>query len=127
LVRLDRIYQELHDIRRRIDDIEKLFSRWKPQPISISESQLLTLPDNLRKTYLAVASRGKCDATQVASLTGRSRAVESNYLNQLVRMGWLTKRRSSKTLHFSVISELKSKTTLIHEDAFLQISAKHAD
>jgi len=31
--------------------------------------------------------------------------VESNYLNQLARMGWLNKRRISKTIHFRPISE----------------------
>jgi hypothetical protein len=41
----------------------------------------------------------------VSNLTGRSRAVESNYLNQLARMGWLNKRRVSKTVYFRPVSE----------------------
>jgi len=77
-----------------------MISNWHPQPIRISESKLLSLPDNLRKTYLVVASKGECSATQVSNLTARSRAIESSYLNQLTRMGWLTKHRNSKTLNF---------------------------
>jgi hypothetical protein len=100
LVRLDQIFQELQNIRHRLDDIENRFSNWHPQPLNISESELFSLPDNLRKTYLVVASKGECSATQVSNLTGRSRAIESSYLNQLARMGWLTKRRNSKTLNF---------------------------
>jgi hypothetical protein len=60
---------------------------------------------HLRRTYLMVTSRGECDATVVSNLTGRCRAVESNYLYQLARMGWLNKRRVSKTIHFRPVSQ----------------------
>jgi len=110
LVKLDMIYQELLNIRHRLDIIENMFSNWHPQPISIPESRLLSLPDNLRKTYLVVASMGECTATEAANLTGRSRAIESSYLNQLARMGWLAKRRNSKTLNFRVLaSEMRAQ------------------
>jgi len=109
-VRLDRIFQELQSIRHRLDDIENMFSNWQPQPLNIPESELFSLPDNLRKTYLVVASKGECSATKVSNLTGRSRAIESSYLNQLVRMGWLTKHRNSKTLNFCTLkTKLQSK------------------
>ena len=101
----DRIFQEIQQIRYRLDDIETALSKWNPPSLEISESKLLSLPDNLRKTYLIVASRGECNATQVSDLTGRSRPIESCYLNQLVRMGWLTKHRDSKTIIFCLISE----------------------
>ena len=100
----DRIFQEMQQIRFRLDDIESALSRWNPQPLEISESKLLSLPDNLRKTYMTVASKGECSATQVSNLTGRSRAIESSYLNQLARMGWLTRHRDSKRIHFCLIS-----------------------
>ena len=92
-------------IRYRLDDIEKSFSGWRVQPLEISDTELLSLPDHLRRTYMIVAERGECDATVVSNLTGRCRAVESNYLNQLARMGWLNKRRMSKTIHFRLVSE----------------------
>jgi len=97
---LDRIFQELQQIRYRLDDIEAALSRWTPKPLKISESELFLLPDHLRKTYLTVVSKGECNATEVSNLTGRCRAMESNYLNQLVRMGWLTKHKYSKTTRF---------------------------
>ena len=101
----DRILQELIQIRYRLDDIESVISGWDPRPLQISESELLSLPDHLRKTYLIVMSKGACSATEVSNLSRRCRAMESNYLNQLARMGWLTKRRDSKTLRFSLVSK----------------------
>ncbi len=101
----DRIFQEIKQIRYRLDDIESEFSKWDPQPVKIAESKLFSLPDHLRKTYLIVASKGECSATQVSNTTGRSRAIESSYLNQLTRIGLLTKRRNSRTLKFRPISE----------------------
>jgi hypothetical protein len=100
----DRILQEMMQIRYRLDDIEGALSGWNPQPLKISESELFSLSDHLRKTYLTVMSKGQCSATEVSNLSGRSRAMESNYLNQLARMGWLTKRRDSKTTRFGLIS-----------------------
>ena len=114
MVRLDRIFQELLDIRHRLDDIERMFANQRPQPLQVSESLLLSLPDNLRKTYLIVTSEGECSATRVSDLTGRSRAIESSYLNQLVRMGWLTKHRNSKTLHFRTIERSGKNQELIN-------------
>ena len=61
-------------------------------------------------TYLAVASRGECDATVVSNLTGRCRAAESNYLNQLSHMVWLNKRRVSKTIAFRSNANRLEKT-----------------
>jgi len=102
---LDKIFREMLNIRYRLDDLEKKFSNWNPQPLEVPDTELLQLPDHLRRTYMTVASRGECEATLVSNLTGRCRAVESNYLNQLVRMGWLNKRRISKAIHFRPISE----------------------
>jgi hypothetical protein len=102
---LEQIFRELMNIRYRLDDIENAFSNWKPQPTTVSQSKLFSLPDHLRKTYMIVTSKGECNAIHVSNLTGRSRAVESNYLNQLTRMGWLTKRRYSREICFRPISE----------------------
>jgi hypothetical protein len=108
---LDKIFREMINIRYRLDDIEKSVSNWSPQPLEVPDTELLQLPDHLRRTYLTVASRGECPAKVVSNLTGRSRAVESNYLNQLARMGWLSKRRVSKTLYFRPVSEKMLRQT----------------
>lgn len=97
---LESIFKEMMNIRQRLDDMENNFSSWKPQPIPLKESNLIILPDHLRKSFLIVASKGECDASIVSNLSGRCRAIESNYLNQLERMGWLNKRRVSKTVNF---------------------------
>lgn len=102
---LDKIFREMMHIRYRLDDLEKSFSGWSPQPLEVADTELWLLPDHLRKTYMMVATRGEVDATAVSNHTGRCRAVESNYLNQLARMGWLNKRRISKTMHFRLVSE----------------------
>ena len=108
---LDKIFQEMINIRYRLDDIEKSFSNWSPQPLEVNDKEILQLPDHLRRSYLTVASRGECDATVVSNLTGRCRAVESNYLNQLSRLGWLSRRRVSKTINFRPICEGIMKQT----------------
>ncbi|MGB8780226.1 MAG: hypothetical protein WCD81_06210 [Candidatus Bathyarchaeia archaeon] len=114
----DRILREMQEIRYRLDDIENSISSWNPPPLEISESELFSLPDHLRKAYLTVASKGECTATEVSDLTGRCRAIESNYLNQLVRAGWLAKRRNSKAILFRLVSgkPMKEKTPTNMED-----------
>lgn len=102
---LDKIFQEMINIRCRLDEIERGMSSWNPQPLEVVGTDLLQLPDHLRTTYLTVTTKGECDATTTSNLTGRGRSAESNYLNQLARMGWLDKRRVSKTIHFRLITE----------------------
>jgi len=100
----DQIFREMRKIRYRLDDIERSFSGWNPMPMEVPESELFSLPDHIRKTYVIVASKGECNATEVSNVTGRCRALESSYLNQLARMGWLIKRRNSRATHFRPIS-----------------------
>jgi len=102
---LESIFKEMMNIRQRLDDIENSFSNWNPKPVELSESETITLPDHLRKTYTVVSSKGECNAVQVSDITRRCRAIESNYLNQLSRMGWLIKSRRSKTVHFRLVSK----------------------
>ena len=102
---LDQIFKEMLTVRQRLDKIENNFSNWNPQPLHVPESSIVSLPDHLRKTFVIVANKGECDAVQVSNHTGRSRAIESNYLNQLMRMGWLNKRRISKEVHFRPITK----------------------
>jgi len=63
---------------------------------------LLTLPDHLRKTAMAVGELGSSTADEIANQTGRTRAAESDYLNQLVKMGYLKKERKGRTVFFSI-------------------------
>jgi hypothetical protein len=97
---LEQIFREIQAIRFRLDDLEKKGFCKDVTLNELSESKLISLPDHLRTTYLVVASKGACNALSVSALTGRCRAVESNYLNQLCRMGWVDKSKSSRTTIF---------------------------
>lgn len=105
----DQLFREIQAIRLRLDDLENDISGWNPKPVEVPESKLISLTDHLRKTYLVTLSKGECSAVEVSNTTGRSRAIESNYLNQLCRMGWLNKRRISKTTVFRPISSMALK------------------
>ena len=63
---------------------------------------LIDLPDHLRKTLLALMKLGEATAKDVSRRTGRSRSIESSYLNQLVRLGYVTKVKRSRKTFFKV-------------------------
>jgi hypothetical protein len=42
---LESIFKEMMNIRQRLDDIKKSFAGWSPQPVKITESQVIALPD----------------------------------------------------------------------------------
>lgn len=63
---------------------------------------LMSLPDHLRKTAIAICSLGRATASQVAAETGRTRAAESDYLNQLAGMGHLKKGRKGREVYFYI-------------------------
>jgi hypothetical protein len=63
---------------------------------------LLTFPDHLRKSAITIFKLGRASAKDVAKETGRARAVESAYLNQLARMGYLKKEKGGRPVHFSI-------------------------
>jgi len=102
----------MQHIHLRLNELERNMSGWNPLPLEISETKLIALSDHLRRTYLTVASLGECDAVAVSNLTSRCRALESNYLNQLCRMGWLNKRKVSKSTYFCLAQEMPKKKAL---------------
>lgn len=63
---------------------------------------LLSLTDHLRKTAMVMLELEQANAEMVAERTGRRRATESDCLNQLVRMGYLQKRREGLKVFFSI-------------------------
>ena len=63
---------------------------------------LLSLPDHLRKTAVAASTLRRATAADVAKETGRARAAESNYLNQLVTMKYIQRERKGKKVYFYV-------------------------
>ena len=63
---------------------------------------IVTLPDHLTKTAMVIARLERGTALDVSKETGRARAAESDYLNQLVSMGYLKKKRSMRKVVFYV-------------------------
>ena len=92
---INQIFGEIRLLRVEQEDLRKLFQSTK-EPVAVPKDALFSLPDHLRKTYLALAKQGEADATQISILTGRVRPVESNYLNQLKRLGWVNTRHVSR-------------------------------
>lgn len=64
--------------------------------------RLMELPNHLRETMLGVIALGKATATEVSKQTGKSRASESDHLNQLERMGYLKRSHDSRKIYFSL-------------------------
>lgn len=63
---------------------------------------IVSLPDHLIKTGIVIAKIERGTALDVAKETGRARAAESDYLNQLVIMGYLKKKRSMRKVVFYI-------------------------
>ncbi len=73
-----------------------------PENLPLDVTTLLGLPDHLRKSALALATLGEATATDLSRETSRVRAVESDYLNQLVSMGHVKKKRKGRDVYFYV-------------------------
>lgn len=61
----------------------------------LDAAALLGLPDHLRRTAMALHDLSRATAEQVAKSTGNSRSIESAYLNQLVRQGYVKRERGT--------------------------------
>ncbi|MEA1904962.1 MAG: helix-turn-helix domain-containing protein [Candidatus Hadarchaeota archaeon] len=103
--------ERLRRIERKVDALAGRVKRPRPpkglkvkgkKGAALDVMALLSIPDHLRKSALAIVRLGKATAADVAEETGRSRAIESAYLNQLVRMGYLKNRREGRTVYFQV-------------------------
>ncbi len=73
-----------------------------PENLPLDVTTLLGLPDHLRKSALALSALTEATATDLSKETGRVRAVESDYLNQLVSMGLVKKKRKGRDVYFYI-------------------------
>ena len=73
-----------------------------PENLPLDVTTLLGLPDHLRKSALALAALSEATATDLSKETGRVRAVESDYLNQLVSMSLVKKKRKGRDVYFYI-------------------------
>jgi hypothetical protein len=64
--------------------------------------KVLAFPKHLQVSLTSLLKLGLASADQVASVTGKARAVESSYLNQLALMQIVKKEHRGRTVFFSV-------------------------
>ncbi len=106
---LEKIKENLERLNEKMEviiELQRHEQRDIPIPIGGEDAPLdvmtlLSMPDHLRKTAMTVCRIGRATADDIAQQTGRARAVESAYLNQLVLMGYLKKERKGRKAYFS--------------------------
>jgi len=112
---LEKMRKELVQLSSKIDrviEMEEKILRSIAEPKREHEKEaelgaldvmtLLSLPDHLRKSAMVICKVGGATASEVARETGRARAVESGYLNQLVTMGHLKRKRDGRKVYFYI-------------------------
>jgi hypothetical protein len=119
-VLLVKLIDEVHELNQKIDFVvefggkmlkaqEEFLQRttkqshidktFKSEPDMVT---LFSLPNALRKTVMTLYKLGEATAEDLARETKRLRAVESSAANQLVRMGFLSKRREGRNVYFFI-------------------------
>lgn len=98
---LEEIRVKLAEISGKLD---LLLSESKARGKPAVSNTLASLPEHLRRTASAVLALGEATAEQVAGKTGRTRAGESDYLNQLVGRSFLKRERKGKQVYFQVFT-----------------------
>lgn len=64
--------------------------------------EILELPKHLQITTAALMKLGRATADETSKITGKARALESSYLNQLVTLKMCKKQRSGRKTVFSI-------------------------
>jgi len=96
---------KLREIEDKVDlclEFLRLQSQNNPCPRIEESNVLFRLPDHLRLTYFEAQRKGEVSAFNVSLMTGRVRALESAYLNQLWRLGYLEKHRIKRDVVFKL-------------------------
>lgn len=97
--------ERLTVIESKVDQILEILLG--PQQSIEYSNFLLSLPDHLRLTVeTLIGLRIPSSAEEVSAITKRARAVESGYLNQLVREGSVIGFRSGRTKLFKLNSKV---------------------
>jgi hypothetical protein len=92
-------------------DMLRLFDRDYKVPVGppVDVITLLEMPLSLRKTVVALYRFEKATADQIAEVTGRSKAVESECANQMVTMGLINRKQEGRDVYFSIESTLEDE------------------
>lgn len=109
------IVKRLESIEQRLKGIENLLKEIsatglrpgieapRRDTLTVGVEGLLELPDSLRRTMMALQELKEATAEETTEKTGRTRSVESIYLNQLARMGLLHRSRRGKKVYFEMV------------------------
>ena len=101
--KLETLLLEVRDMLKRLDEkLDRLEVRFFAPSHRFVPGTLMSLPEHLRRSMEAIVTLGEAAAQDVAEKTERSRAAESDYLNQLVDRGFLKKEKKGKEVVFQV-------------------------
>jgi DNA-binding transcriptional ArsR family regulator len=93
--------ERVADLERRVAALERLV-----REVGLREARaqwgatVLGLPASVAKSLTVLEELGEATASEVAEHTGRSRSIENIYLNELVRLGYVGKRRVGRKIYF---------------------------
>jgi hypothetical protein len=104
--KLDSLIKLNGKILKAQEEMQRVGTELKLEPDAMS---LLSLPMSLRKTVMVLYKLEKATAEDLARETRRLRPVESAYANQLVRMGYLSKKREGRDVYFYIESPMEIK------------------
>ena len=110
LEKIEESLERLNDKMEVIIEIQKTGGDNQKSAVGLPEASLdvmtlLSMPDHLRKTAMAICRCTRATAEEISMQTSRARAVESAYLNQLVIMGYLKKTRKGRKAYFYIDRE----------------------
>jgi predicted transcriptional regulator len=101
---MEELLDRIEGIEKRLERIERILRLRdhgsEEQRFQASVEAAFELPDSLRRTIFALMEMGEATAEEVAEKTGRTRSIETIYLNQLVRMGFLSRERRGRKIYF---------------------------
>ena len=105
LEKVRKLEETLKQIQQRVEKLEikqppKIKVRNELNPQSLLEIDLMNLPDNLRRTMMALAQLGEATPEAVAEKTKRTRGLENLYLNQLEMLNYIEKSKKGKRVYY---------------------------
>jgi len=110
MVKAKRLEDLLREISDSLRDLSRRMAKLESESVAdvavahpkFVPGTLSSLPEHLRRSMETIVTIGQGTAEVIAAKTGRSRAAESDYLNQLVDRGFLRKERVGKEVVFQV-------------------------
>ena len=90
--------QDIGEMKENIIEIQS--QNDKSLPNSLDVFDILNLPKHLQDSAKALLKCEEATAEKIATITLKKRAVESDYLNQLVNLGYSFKKRVGRKVYF---------------------------